>query len=107
MTVTTTFSLIDGGLIADPTKNRAALLARMAGDLVRYNTHGEERAAIRTLSGLGHAQGDIVMLVDDACRLAQEMLAQAHAKVAQDAVAAEMAAEPLTFRSPAIKLIDR
>lgn len=91
MAVITTFPLIEAGLIADPRKRRAELLARMARDLIDYKAHGEERAAIRTLHQRGYAMGDIVDLCDDACRLAQETLSQAQAKVAQDDSAAETA----------------
>lgn len=91
MAVITTFPLIEAGLIADPRKRRAELLSRMARDLIDYKAHGEERAAIRTLHQRGYAMGDIVDLVDDACRLAQETVSQAEAKAAPDAAAADMA----------------
>jgi hypothetical protein len=61
-------------------EQRKRLLARMAADLVRYETYACERAAMRALHGVGYAMGDIVMLIDDARVLAT-----------QEAVAAEMA----------------
>jgi hypothetical protein len=72
MAVTTTFSPINGSPTVDSRTGRAALLARMAADLVHYQAHGDERAAIRALSGRGYAMGDIVALLDDARALATE-----------------------------------
>ncbi|MGJ4888903.1 hypothetical protein ACQR1Y_11955 [Bradyrhizobium sp. HKCCYLRH3099] len=55
----------------------AAKIAVMAQDLVRYGAFGSESAAIRTLSGRGHGQGDIIRLVDRAMARARELYAAA------------------------------
>ncbi|WP_257164644.1 hypothetical protein [Bradyrhizobium sp. SRS-191] len=44
----------------------AAKIETMAQDLLRYGACDDERAAIRTLSGRGHGQGEIIRLVDRA-----------------------------------------
>jgi hypothetical protein len=66
--------------LAEAREERKRLVARMAADLVRCGTYGEKRAAMGTLSGLGYAMGDIVVMIDDARALAT-----------QEAVAAAMA----------------
>jgi hypothetical protein len=81
MAINTTHPLVDGSLLADARKAREELRAKMAADLVRYGAHGDERAAMRMLSHLGYAVGDIVDLVDDARALAaQEAAAAARVK---------------------------
>jgi len=60
--------LIDGPLV---NTRRAALVTRMASDLVAAGTAGSERDAIRTLFGK-YAIGDIMILIDDARQAAQQ-----------------------------------
>ncbi|WP_316184670.1 hypothetical protein [Bradyrhizobium sp. SZCCHNRI1003] len=67
------FQLLDGALGRSSDAFTAAKIETMAKDLIRYRAFNDERAAIRTLSGLGHAQGDIVRLVDRALALAKEL----------------------------------
>ncbi|WP_316228342.1 MULTISPECIES: hypothetical protein [unclassified Bradyrhizobium] len=68
------FPLLDGALARPASGDAftAAKIETMAKDLVRYRAF-DERAAIRTLSGRGHAQGDIVRLLDRAIIRAKEM----------------------------------
>jgi len=69
--------LLDGPLV----DSRRDLIERMAADLVRYEAHGNEPDAIRSLYGTRRYQMvDIVMLVDEARQVAM-----------QEIVAAEMA----------------
>ena len=58
----------------------AEVIEAMAQDLLRYAAHGDERAAIRILSGRGYGQGQIIALVD-----------KARARAVELAVAREMA----------------
>jgi hypothetical protein len=60
------FPLLDGPLSRPAEPFTAAKVEVMAKDLVRYCAFDDERAAIRSLSGLGHGQGDIIRLVDAA-----------------------------------------
>ncbi len=79
--VTTTMPLIDGSPLAGVREQRKRLLARMAADLVLDRTYADHQAARRTLSGLGYAMDDIVMLIDDARAFAvQEAVAAAMAR---------------------------
>jgi hypothetical protein len=61
-----------GNLLVAARERRKRLLARMAADLVRCETYADQRAARRTLSCLGYATADIVMLIDDARALATQ-----------------------------------
>jgi hypothetical protein len=62
-------------------ERRIGLVARMAADLVRFEAHGSEPDAIRSLFGAGYPMADIVMLVDDARQVAmQEVVAREMAK---------------------------
>lgn len=57
--------------------HRADLVARMAKDLVRFDSAGNEADAIRSLFGNGYGMGDIVMCVDDARQAAvQDIVAR-------------------------------
>lgn len=57
-------------------EHRKDTLTRMAADLIRYEAAHNEQDAIRSLFGRGYSMTDIVMLVDDARRLAfQEIVA--------------------------------
>ncbi|WP_316214340.1 hypothetical protein [Bradyrhizobium sp. SZCCHNR2032] len=71
------FPLLDGALArpapAAADAFTAAKIETMAKDLIRYRAFNDERAAIRTLSGLGHAQGEIIRLVDRALARAKEL----------------------------------
>lgn len=79
--------LLDGELSRTPPATRDQKIKAMAADLVEYGTYADERAAIRTLSGQGYVQGDIVAFVDAARRVAEIFVANA----VQSRVAAEMA----------------
>jgi hypothetical protein len=52
--------------LARAREQRKRLLARMAADLIRCESYADQRTAQRALSVLGHASGDIVILIDDA-----------------------------------------
>lgn len=81
-----TIPLLDGALSQTPATTRDQKIKAMAADLVEYNAYGDERAAIRTLSGRGYGQGDIVTLLDAARRVAEMFVANA----TQARVSAEM-----------------
>jgi hypothetical protein len=53
----------------------AIKIETMAQELARRNAHGDERTAIRTLSGTGVGQGDIVLFIDKARARAAEIVA--------------------------------
>lgn len=72
-----TFQLLDGALAQTPATTRDQKIKAMAADLVEHGTYVEERAAIRTLSGRGHSQGDIVALLDRARDVAKLFVTEA------------------------------
>lgn len=74
MAVISTFPLIDGGL-ADGNARRGELVARMASDLVRFDSFRDEADAIRSLYATRNYQmADIVMRIDDARQTAMQIV---------------------------------
>ena len=58
-----------------PANSNIALVDQMAAELVRRGTWRDERDAIRTLSRVGFASGDIMLQVDAAMARAAEVAA--------------------------------
>jgi hypothetical protein len=79
----TTLPLIDGSLSTTPDGFTTAKVEAMAQDLIAYAAFDDERAAIRTLSGRGHGQGDIVRLVDRARARARALHAERSTRISR------------------------
>lgn len=76
MAIITTFPLPDGPLIGADfvITERAALIYRMARELINDGTHGHHGDAIVTLVVAGHDTFNIMALIDDARQVAAQHL---------------------------------